>query len=547
MEDLLDITNTDRFRYYQSRENAYREWLVSNPDYNFYTETNRQIETLMRNLERELHIWVGKFADKQEITIQDANLLVSRADMEELARKAEQYVREKNMSAQANQEMDLYNLKMRLTRAEYLMRQISLEIYDTFGNVDSIMQSYLKEMTVEELRRQAGILGMTITHQRAYENIVRVMAMSPFQGKIYSDRLWNISKDMQGSMYRGLYTSLLAGYHPSTWVSWLREYYIGEASKATHAIKRLAVTESARGQSLSQKMTYLDADLEHYTVICEPTACPVCTPYDGKVLKVSEFQVGLTAPPFHPWCRCSTSGAVLKEEMDQAIEAYRKEMALLAESKQLGDDFQGISPETYRVLVEDIERTMDSMSSHDIIAQNGMLDSDLIKILTTEEINAITDYSRTSGTSGTSYREINKYLRHGKTESPNTEMSVDLINSALSKTKTKTDLVITRGIEASHNDLARYIGTDKPGMGSMRGFSSATIDRTVSAFYSEDGEYPITLELLLPAGSNAMLIRDISQFSNEEEVLLPQNTQIEVVTITELEDGGYHVQAVVRQ
>lgn len=27
---------------------------------------------------------------------------------------------------------------------------------------------------------------------------------------------------------------------------------------------------------------------------------------DGKVFKMSEYQVGLTAPPFHPWCRCCT-------------------------------------------------------------------------------------------------------------------------------------------------------------------------------------------------------------------------------------------------
>ena len=27
---------------------------------------------------------------------------------------------------------------------------------------------------------------------------------------------------------------------------------------------------------------------------------------DGQVFKRSEYQVGLTAPPFHPWCRCCT-------------------------------------------------------------------------------------------------------------------------------------------------------------------------------------------------------------------------------------------------
>ena len=35
--------------------------------------------------------------------------------------------------------------------------------------------------------------------------------------------------------------------------------------------------------------------------------CELCGALDGKVFKMSEYQVGVTAPPFHPWCRCCTA------------------------------------------------------------------------------------------------------------------------------------------------------------------------------------------------------------------------------------------------
>lgn len=34
--------------------------------------------------------------------------------------------------------------------------------------------------------------------------------------------------------------------------------------------------------------------------------CELCGSMDGQVFKMSDYQVGLTAPPFHPWCRCCT-------------------------------------------------------------------------------------------------------------------------------------------------------------------------------------------------------------------------------------------------
>ncbi|MFR0911792.1 MAG: minor capsid protein, partial [Evtepia gabavorous] len=71
---------------------------------------------------------------------------------------------------------------------------------------------------------------------------------------------------------------------------------------------RLVMTESAYFSSAGQKDCYKALDVERYKIVAsfDKDTCSLCADMDGKVFKMSEYQVGLTAPPFHPWCRCCT-------------------------------------------------------------------------------------------------------------------------------------------------------------------------------------------------------------------------------------------------
>ena len=68
------------------------------------------------------------------------------------------------------------------------------------------------------------------------------------------------------------------------------------------------MTEAAAFSSAAQKDCYKDLEVEQYKVVAtfDGETCALCGDLDGKVFKMSDYQVGLTAPPFHPWCRCCT-------------------------------------------------------------------------------------------------------------------------------------------------------------------------------------------------------------------------------------------------
>lgn len=47
--------------------------------------------------------------------------------------------------------------------------------------------------------------------------------------------------------------------------------------------------------------------MEHYKIVAsfDRDTCELCGALDGKVFKMADYQIGLTAPPFHPWCCCT--------------------------------------------------------------------------------------------------------------------------------------------------------------------------------------------------------------------------------------------------
>lgn len=72
---------------------------------------------------------------------------------------------------------------------------------------------------------------------------------------------------------------------------------------------RLVMTESAYFSSAAQKECFNELGVERYEIVgtFDKHMCPICGRFNGKVLDMKEFKEGITAPPFHPNCRCCTA------------------------------------------------------------------------------------------------------------------------------------------------------------------------------------------------------------------------------------------------
>src|SRR6185312_8870527 len=68
---------------------------------------------------------------------------------------------------------------------------------------------------------------------------------------------------------------------------------------------RLVQTEQAFFSAVSQRDVFKELDVERYEIVAtlDSKTSDICQSLDGEVFKMSDYEPGVTANPFHPRCR----------------------------------------------------------------------------------------------------------------------------------------------------------------------------------------------------------------------------------------------------
>lgn len=267
-------------------------------------------------IEQEISRQYLRYADKEGLTPEEAYKKVSKMDVEAFAEKAAEYVKNKDFSPEANEQLRAYNLRMRVSRMEYMGRSAEIELLRLESKEKAMLEAHLQETSMKELKRQAGILGLESSTVRRVEKNAHEIIYGDFQGAPFSARLWLNNRDMVNRVRVGIERSILQGQHPREWAknlhSVLTDTMLGGKNNALFNAERLAITETARVQELTALDSFKEGGYEEYIWIAEQDerTCHECEGMDGLVFSVREGLIGGTVPPLHPLCRCSTAAYV---------------------------------------------------------------------------------------------------------------------------------------------------------------------------------------------------------------------------------------------
>jgi len=345
--------------YWREREQEHIEASAKRTE-DYQSEIYSRYVKSIRNIESEISKFYANYAAKENIDITEAKKKVSNMDVQKFAERAKRYVEEKEFSTQANKELRLYNLTMKVNRLELLKSEVGLEL--TALN-DGMGKYYYKQLTSEalaEIERQAGILGETVwKNQKAVKDIVN----ASFHNATFSERIWANQAVLKSEIDKLLVRSLTQGKHPSTLIRNLQDLFDVSRKEAL----RLLVTESARVQTAIQKESFDRYNYEDYLFIAEPTACKDCKPLDdGKPRKVADMMPGENAPPMHPHCRCSIAAHMDREAFEKDLENRLEAEELIQKAKkyepQVTKDLKEISASTGTKL-EGLEYRIKTMKS----------------------------------------------------------------------------------------------------------------------------------------------------------------------------------------
>ena len=273
----------------------------------------RQFAAAQAEVEREIAAWYQRFAANNEITLADAKRLLTSGELAEFRWTVDEYIaygQQNALDGAWMKQLENASARAHISRLEAVQLQLRQQAERLYANqldlVDAaVRETYLDSYygTAFELQRGLGV-GWSIgsLDERAIEKVLS----RPWTADnlTFLDRCWTNKQDLVNSVNTQLTQMIIRGETPDEAIRAISHQFDVSRAKAG----RLIMTESAAFSSAAQKDCYEELGVERYKVVAslDRDTCELCGAMDGQVFKMPEYQVGLTAPPFHPWCRCCT-------------------------------------------------------------------------------------------------------------------------------------------------------------------------------------------------------------------------------------------------
>ena len=322
----------DSQEYWKNRETEAKKHNIQEE-----AEYNRKIKEIYANMmdeiNKEINGFYTKYAAKEGITMAEAKKRVSKLDIAAYERKAKKYVETKDLSDQANEEMRIYNLTMKVNRLELLKANIGLEMVSGFDEMQKYFDKKLTDRTLKEFQRQAGILGKSVLKNEKYAHAI---VNASFKNATYSDRIWMYQGMLKAELEGLLASGLIRGQNPKKLAKHLEKRFGVSAYNA----QRLMTTELARVQTEAQKQSFIRNGFDEYVYVActKGDVCPICKGLDDKHFKVDDMMPGENAPPMHPGCHCSVAAYMDDELYEEWINSYQEHGLNFETWKQLHEE-----------------------------------------------------------------------------------------------------------------------------------------------------------------------------------------------------------------
>lgn len=294
-----------------------------------YLEMEKQYKAAQNELEAQIARWYQRFADSNSISLAQAKQWLKGQDLAEFKWDVKEYIKygkENAINGAWMQELENASSKFHISRLEALQIQTQNSLETMFAQQMGTMKKALSDVyasgyyhTAYTVQQGFG-LGWDIAglDQAQIEKVLS----KPWavDGYNFSTRIWNSKTKLIGEVHNELSKNLLTGADPQKAIYSLAKKMGTSKSNAG----RLVMTEQAYFSSAAQKDCFNDLDVEEYEIVAtlDSHTSDICRSLDGKVFKMSDYKPGVTAPPFHVYCR-STTAPHFKDNFDAGGRAAR--------------------------------------------------------------------------------------------------------------------------------------------------------------------------------------------------------------------------------
>lgn len=299
--------------YWEEREKRHAQETKKSED-ELAKKLHDRLDALMVEMDKQIHGFYSRYAKAEGITMAEAQQKVSQMDVKAFETKAKKYVKTRDFSKEANQELRLYNATMKINRLEMLKADMGLEMVDAFSDVEDMMRQGLTQCSLDEFERQAGILGV---HNKDMTGKTDSIVNGSLNNATWSQRIWMYQDQLKSAVSDLLTNGIIQGRNPRD----LARDLVKQFGATKYNAERLMHTEMCRVQIVTQMESFTENGYEQFVFISteDSHVCAVCNSLNGEIFKVKDHAAGENAPPMHPNCRCSTAAFMDREELEREL------------------------------------------------------------------------------------------------------------------------------------------------------------------------------------------------------------------------------------
>ena len=278
-----------------------------------YADIEKQYRQAQKQLEGQIAAWYQRFASNNGVTLAEAKRMLNAKELAELKWDVNQYIQygqENAINGTWVKQLENASARFHISRLEALKLQTQQSIEVMFGNqldsIDITMRNVYKSgyyHTAYEIQKGVGVgWDFSALDDKQISKVIN----KPWavDGKNFSERIWGNRQKLVNELNNTLTQNIILGKDP--------QKAIDEIARKMNTSKtnagRLVMTEEAFFSSAAQKDCFDELDVEQFEIVAtlDSHTSDICRGMDGKHFPMSEWKVGVTAPPFHVHCRSTT-------------------------------------------------------------------------------------------------------------------------------------------------------------------------------------------------------------------------------------------------
>ena len=296
-----------------------------------YADIERQYKEAQKQLEGQIARWYQRFATNNGISLAEARQYLKGADLKEFKWDVQEYIKygqDNALNSSWMKELENASAKYHISKLEALkvQTQHSLEVMyaKQFGTMHGALSDAFESgyyHTAYELQHGFNV-GWDIAGLDQAQ-IEKVLA-KPWaaDGYNFSERIWGNKNKLISEVHNELSRNIMLGADPQKAIDSLAK----KMNTSKNNAGRLVMTEEAYFSSAAQKDCFESLGVEQYEIVAtlDSHTSDICRSLDGKHFPMKDYQPGVTAPPFHVYCR-STTVPYFDEQFDIGERAARDE------------------------------------------------------------------------------------------------------------------------------------------------------------------------------------------------------------------------------